>query len=71
MWVIIINEFNANVLHVSKRFGHLLPEIALKYYSHLWSRGDEELAEKMSSNIKFKSATESGVKFNGYQSIKC
>lgn len=66
----LINEFNANVLHVSKRLGHSSPEITLKHYSHLWSRGDEELAEKMSGNIKFESATESGVEFNGNQSIK-
>ncbi|WP_203650031.1 tyrosine-type recombinase/integrase [Secundilactobacillus yichangensis] len=66
----LINEFNANVLHVSKRLGHSSPEITLKHYSHLWSRGDEELAEKMSGNIKFESATESGVDFNGNQSIK-
>ncbi|MFD1485264.1 tyrosine-type recombinase/integrase [Lacticaseibacillus baoqingensis] len=66
----LINEFNANVLHVSKRLGHSSPEITLKHYSHLWSRGDEELAAKMSGNIKFDSATESGVDFNGNQSIK-
>lgn len=44
-----INEFNAEVLVVSRRLGHR----TLKHYVHLWSRNDEPLAEKMAANIKF------------------
>ncbi len=47
-----INEFNADVLVVSRKLGHSSSEINLKHYAHLWSRNDEPLAEKMKGNIK-------------------
>lgn len=66
----LINEFNADVLTVSRRLGHSGPEITLKYYAHLWSCNDEPLAEKMSGNLKIKFAKNSLVKFNGNQSVR-
>lgn len=66
----LINEFNADVLVVSKRLGHSSPEITLKHYAHLWSRNDEPLAEKMTGNIKFNFSKETYMDFNGNQNIK-
>ncbi|WP_337089439.1 tyrosine-type recombinase/integrase [Leuconostoc pseudomesenteroides] len=66
----LINEFNADILVVSKRLGHSSPEITLKHYAHLWSRNDENIAEQMSGNIHFKFAEKSVTsKFNGNQSV--
>lgn len=66
----LINEFNADVLTVSRRLGHSSPEITLKHYAHLWSRNDEGIAKEMRGNIHFEKAKKSGVDFNGNQSIK-
>lgn len=66
----LINEFNADILVVSKRLGHSSPEITLKHYAHLWSRNDESIAEKMAGNIKFNFAKETLIDFNGNQNIK-
>ncbi|MCG5105368.1 site-specific integrase [Oceanobacillus sp. APA_J-5(13-2)] len=66
----LINEFNADILVVSKRLGHSSPEITLKHYAHLWGRNDESIAEKMSGNIKFNFAKETLIDFNGNQNIK-
>ncbi|MCJ7842613.1 site-specific integrase [Lederbergia sp. NSJ-179] len=66
----LINEFNADVLVVSRRLGHSSPEITLKHYAHLWSRNDEPLAEKMAGNIKFNFSKETYMDFNGNQDIK-
>lgn len=65
-----INEFNADVLVVSRRLGHSLPEITLKHYAHLWSRNDEPFAEKMAGNTKFNFSKETYMDFNGNQNIK-
>ncbi|WP_373280905.1 site-specific integrase [Leuconostoc pseudomesenteroides] len=66
----LINEFNADILVVSKRLGHSSPEITLKHYAHLWSRNDENIAEQMIGNIHFKFAKKSVTsKFNGHQSV--
>ena len=32
----MINEFNVNILILSKRLGHARPEITLQYYAYLW-----------------------------------
>lgn len=66
----LINEFNADILVVSKRLGHSSPEITLKHYAHLWGRNDESIAEQMTGNIKFNYSTESKMKFNGNQAVK-
>lgn len=66
----LINEFNADVLTVSRRLGHSSPEITLKYYAHLWSRNDEALADKMSGNVQVAFAEKSLVNFNGNQAVK-
>lgn len=65
----LINEFNADVLTVSRRLGHSSPEITLKYYAHLWPRNDETITDKMKGNIKFKPAKENKLKFTGNQNI--
>lgn len=41
----LINEFNADILVVSRRLNHSSPEITLKHYAHFWSRKDESIAE--------------------------
>jgi integrase len=66
----LINEFNASVLIVSKRLGHSSPDITLKHYAHLWSRGDEEIAEMISGNISIKTSPKNLVKFAGNQAVK-
>lgn len=66
----LINEFNADVLTVSRRLGHSSPEITLKHYSHLWNRNDDGLAELMTGNINFNFSKIRKVKFNGNQSVK-
>lgn len=66
----LINEFNTDVLTISRRLGHSSPEITLKHYAHLWSRNDEEVVDKMKGNIHFKEAKKSGTNFNGNQAIK-
>lgn len=65
----LINEFNADVLTISRRLGHSSPEITLKYYAHLWPRNDETIADKMEGNINFKSATKNQLNFTGNQNI--
>lgn len=65
----LINEFNADVLTVSRRLGHSGPDITLKYYSHLWPRNDESIADKMEGNIVFKKAKENRLAFNGNQHL--
>lgn len=65
----LINEFNADVLTVSRRLGHSSPEITLKYYSHLWKRNDEYLAQKMNNNIALVFSNENKFNFNGNQYI--
>lgn len=66
----LINEFNADILIVSKRLGHSSPEITLKYYAHLWGRNDEGIAEQIKENINFKTSQKTMVKFNGNQVVK-
>lgn len=66
----LINEFNADILIVSKRLGHSSPEITLKHYAHLWGRNDESIAEQIKGNIRFKTSQKSMVKFNGNQVVK-
>jgi hypothetical protein len=63
----LINEFNTDVLVVSRRLGHSSP---LKHYAHLWSRNDEPLAEKMKGNIKLNFSKETYIDFNGNQDIR-
>lgn len=66
----LINEFNADVLTVSRRLGHSSPDITLKYYAHLWNRNDDTLTDQMTNNISFKPATENRVGFQGNQFVK-
>lgn len=66
----LINEFNADVLTISRRLGHSGPDITLKHYSHLWNRNDDGLARLMTGNIKIEFSDKKKVKFNGNQAIK-
>lgn len=66
----LINEFNANILTISKRLGHSSPEITLKHYAHLWPNSDRELADKMTGRIQVKTALNKGFHFNGNQAVK-
>ena len=66
----LINEFNADVLTVSRRLGHSSPEITLKHYAHLWNRNDDGLAEQMNNNISFVKTDKDLVDFNGNQAVK-
>lgn len=66
----LINEFNADVLTVSRRLGHSSPEITLKYYSHFWHRNDKVLTDKMADNIQFTPTNTNFINFNGNQVIK-
>ena len=66
----LINEFNADVLTVSRRLGHSSPDITLKYYAHMWNRNDSILANRMADNISFSPAEENKINFNGNQHIK-
>lgn len=66
----LINEFNADILVVSRRLGHSSPEITLKHYAHLWSRNDESIADQMSGNVIFSTAKQSKITFNGNQAVK-
>lgn len=63
----LINHFNADILVVSRRLGHSSPEITLRYYSHLWSRGDELLAKEMEGNIEFDIGQETKIKMRNNQ----
>lgn len=47
----LINEFNADVLTISRRLGHSGPDITLKHYSHLWNRNDSGLTKLMTGNV--------------------
>lgn len=66
----LINEFNADILVVSKRLGHSSPEITLKHYAHLWNRNDEVIAEQLSGNITINTANAPTIHFNGNQAVK-
>ncbi|MFG5483802.1 tyrosine-type recombinase/integrase [Enterococcus faecalis] len=66
----LINEFNVDILMLSKRLGHSGPEITLRHYSHYYPNRDEIIAENITGNIKIQTSKENQVKFNGNQNIK-
>lgn len=66
----LINEHNTDILVISRRLGHASPETILKYYAHLWSRNDENVAKAINGNITIKTSTKSKIKFYGNQVIK-
>lgn len=65
----LINEFNVDILMLSRRLGHSSPEITLKHYSHLYPNRDEVIADQITGNIKIETAKENYVDFNGNQAI--
>ncbi|EEU18668.1 site-specific integrase [Lactobacillus crispatus] len=66
----LIAELGADVLTVSHRLGHKTPMTTLKYYAHMFSNNDIELASKMEGSMNIKPAQHSKVQFNGNQHIK-
>lgn len=65
----LIAELGADVLTVSHRLGHKTPMTTLKYYAHMFSNNDIELASKMEGSMNITPAKKSLVEFNGNQNI--
>lgn len=65
----LIAELGADVLTVSHRLGHKTPMTTLKYYAHMFSNNDIELASKIEGSMNIKLAQHSKVEFNGNQHI--
>ncbi|AZN75896.1 site-specific integrase [Lactobacillus acidophilus] len=65
----LIAELGADVLTVSHRLGHKTPMTTLKYYAHMFSSNDIELASKMEGSMNIQPAKYSKVEFNGNQHI--
>ncbi|MCH4003855.1 MAG: site-specific integrase [Lactobacillus crispatus] len=65
----LIAELGADVLTVSRRLGHKTPMTTLKYYAHMFSNNDIELASKMEGSMNIQPAKHSQVKFNGNQHL--
>lgn len=66
----LINDFNMDILMLSKRLGHAGPEITLRHYSHMYPNRDEVIAENITGNIKTETSKKNHSKFNGNQNIK-
>lgn len=65
----LIAELGADVLTVSKRLGHSSPDVTLRYYSHMFARNDELIADKMVGSMNLTPAKQSRIKFNGNQVV--
>lgn len=65
----LIAELGADVLTVSHRLGHKTPMTTLKYYAHMFSSNDIELASKMEGSMNISPAKKSKVSFNGNQHL--
>lgn len=65
----LIAELGADVLTVSHRLGHKTPMTTLKYYAHMFSNNDIELASKMEGSMKITPAKKSKIDFNGNQHL--
>ncbi|WP_369821502.1 site-specific integrase [Listeria sp. ILCC796] len=66
----LINEFNVDILMLSRRLGHSGPEITLKHYSHMYPNRDEVIANNITGNIKIETSQINQIKFTGNQNIK-
>lgn len=66
----LINEFNVDILILSRRLGHSGPEVTLKYYSHMYPNRDEVIANNITGNIQIHPSKENKINFNGNQNIK-
>lgn len=66
----LINEFNIDILMLSRRLGHSSPEITLKHYSHLYPNRDHIIAQNITGSIDIKTSEKNHSKFNGNQAIK-
>lgn len=67
----LINDANLNVsvLVLAKRLGHSSPSITLQNYAHLWSGIDQKAVEKMTGNIRIKTAESTNIQFAGNQAL--
>lgn len=66
----LIAELGADVLTVSHRLGHKTPMTTLKYYAHMFSNNDIEIASKMEGSINISPASRSRVSFYGNQHLR-
>lgn len=62
----LTNDFNVDILRLSKRLGHSGPKIALRHYSHMYPNRGEVIAE----NISIKTSEKNQSKFNGNQNLR-
>ena len=65
----LIAELGADVLTVSHRLGHKTPMTTLKYYAHMFSNNDIELASRMKGSMNITPAKKSKIEFNGNQHL--
>ncbi|HLQ83953.1 MAG TPA: tyrosine-type recombinase/integrase [Pseudogracilibacillus sp.] len=65
----LIHEFNMDIVKLCRRLGHSSAEITLRHYAHLYPNRDRDIIDKMGSQLNFKSAKNSSLKFNGNQSV--
>ncbi|WEG73491.1 tyrosine-type recombinase/integrase [Vagococcus intermedius] len=66
----LINDFNVDILMLSKRLGHSGPEITFKHYAHMYPNRDEVIAENITGNISIKTSEKNQSNFNGNQNLK-
>lgn len=66
----LINQHNIDILLISRRLGHSSPDITLKYYSHLWSRNDEAIADVITGDIEINLVKKSQIDFYGNQYVE-
>ncbi|XJS10171.1 tyrosine-type recombinase/integrase [Aerococcaceae bacterium WGS1372] len=66
----LINQHNIDILLISRRLGHSSPDITLKYYSHLWSRNDEVIADTITGDIEINLSKKSRIGFYGNQYVE-
>lgn len=63
----LINDFNVDILMLSRRLGHSGPEITLRHYSHMYPNRDEVIADNITGDIQIQHSIENQVSFNGNQ----
>lgn len=51
----LVNEFNTDILLISRRLGHSSPEITYRHYAHLYSGADRDIADAIDGKVNFKS----------------
>jgi len=66
----LINQHNIDVLVISRRLGHSSPDITLKYYSHLWNRNDQVVADAITGDFNIKVSDNKLTGFYGNQYVE-